>query len=137
MLVEVTETGKSKALPTFAKVMGVAVVENFGQVKGTDPAGKPLSKDYVKCYLEPRWYHRLCANCTTSYYRLPNSRCLLDWRVLANGRLDRALYTAGRLDQSLPFEELPSTLLPERHRKRGPLGRVRGPYPPRTGEAPP
>lgn len=54
----------------------------------------------------PRWYHGLCANCTTSFYRLPNSRCRLDWRVLANGRLDRALYEDGRLDRKLPFEEL-------------------------------
>jgi hypothetical protein len=54
----------------------------------------------------PRWYHGLTANCTTSFYRLPNSRCRLDWRVLANGRLDRALYADGRLDRTLPFEEL-------------------------------
>ena len=57
-------------------------------------------------YETPRWYHGLTANCTTSFYRLPNSRCRLDWRVLANGRLDRALYADGRLDRTLPFEEL-------------------------------
>ncbi|MBA4189431.1 MAG: hypothetical protein C0467_15685 [Planctomycetaceae bacterium] len=54
----------------------------------------------------PRWYHGLCANCTTSFYRLPHSRRLRDWRVLANGRFDRALYDNGQLDQSLPFDEL-------------------------------
>lgn len=54
----------------------------------------------------PRWYHGLTANCTTSFYRLPNSRCRWDWRVLANSRLDQALYAAGRLDRSLPFDEL-------------------------------
>jgi hypothetical protein len=54
----------------------------------------------------PQWYHGLWANCTTSFYRLPNSRCRFDWRVLANGRLDRALYEAGRLDRTLPFAEL-------------------------------
>ncbi len=54
----------------------------------------------------PRWYHGVTANCTTTFYRLPNSRCRLDWRVLANGRLDRALYADGRLDRALPFEEL-------------------------------
>jgi hypothetical protein len=54
----------------------------------------------------PRWYHGLGANCTTSFYRLPNSRCRLDWRVLANGRLDQALYKDGRLDRTLPFAEL-------------------------------
>jgi hypothetical protein len=54
----------------------------------------------------PRWYHGLTANCTTSFYRLPNSRWRIDWRVIANGRLDRALYADGRLDRTLPFEEL-------------------------------
>jgi hypothetical protein len=54
----------------------------------------------------PRWYHGLWANCTTSYYRLPNSRRRFDWRVFANGRLDEALYADGRLDRSLPFPEL-------------------------------
>ena len=54
----------------------------------------------------PRWYHVLAANCTTSFYRLPNSRWRLDWRVLANGQLDRALYAAGRLDRSVSFAEL-------------------------------
>ena len=66
--------------------------------------------DYVDAinslYETPRWYHGLCANCTTSFYRLPNSRCRCDWRVLANGRLDQALYEAGRLDRTLPFPEL-------------------------------
>ncbi|OAI41354.1 hypothetical protein AYO40_03290 [Planctomycetaceae bacterium SCGC AG-212-D15] len=66
--------------------------------------------DYVEAinhlYDRPRWYHGLCANCTTTFYRLPSSRLRLDWRVLANGRLDRALYESGRLDRTLPFPEL-------------------------------
>ena len=57
-------------------------------------------------YETPRWYNGLCANCTTSFYRLPGQRFRYDWRVLANGRLDEALYEDGRLDQSLPFVEL-------------------------------
>jgi hypothetical protein len=48
----------------------------------------------------------LCANCTTTFYRLPNVRYLFDWRVVANARLDRALYRAGVLDRSVPFDEL-------------------------------
>jgi hypothetical protein len=63
--------------------------------------------DYVEVinglYDQPRWYHAMCANCTTSFYQMPNSRWRWDLRVLANGRLDRALYEAGRLDRSLPF----------------------------------
>jgi hypothetical protein len=66
--------------------------------------------DYIDAinslYETPRWYHGLCANCTTTFYRLRHSRCRFDWRVLANGRLDQALYEAGRLDRSLPFPEL-------------------------------
>jgi hypothetical protein len=71
---------------------------------------KAIFLDYVaalnRLYDTPRWYHGLCANCTTSFYRLPSTHCRFDWRVLANGRLDRALYEAGRLDRSLPFPEL-------------------------------
>ena len=66
--------------------------------------------DYIAAindlYETPRWYHGLCANCTTSFYRLPNSRCRFDWRVLANGRMDAALYEDGRLDRTLPFTDL-------------------------------
>lgn len=66
--------------------------------------------DYIEAIASlrdtPRWYHSLCANCTTSFYRLRHSRIRCDWRVVANGRLDKALYNAGRLDQSLPFQEL-------------------------------
>ncbi|WP_439622628.1 lipoprotein N-acyltransferase Lnb domain-containing protein [Gemmata sp.] len=66
--------------------------------------------DYVAAvnalYDRPRWYHGLCMNCTTTFYRLPGTRLRLDWRVIANGLLDRALYDGGRLDTSLPFDEL-------------------------------
>jgi hypothetical protein len=66
--------------------------------------------DYIEAinslYQTPRWYNGLCANCTTTFYRLPNSRCRFDWRVLANGRLDKALYEDGRLDRTLTFQEL-------------------------------
>ncbi len=66
--------------------------------------------DYVSTinslYEAPRWYHGLCANCTTSFYRLPSRRVRCDWRVIANARLDQALYGDGRLDQTLPFPEL-------------------------------
>jgi len=66
--------------------------------------------DYIAAlndlYENPRWYNGLWANCTTTFYRFPNSRWFLDWRVLANGLFDRALYEDGRLDRSLPFDEL-------------------------------
>lgn len=66
--------------------------------------------DYVAAinslYEKPRWYHVIFTNCTTAFYRLPSTRYRFDWRVIANGRLDRALYKDGRLDRSLPFAEL-------------------------------
>jgi Domain of unknown function (DUF4105) len=66
--------------------------------------------DYVnmlnQLYESPRWYHVLFTNCTTSFYKLPSTRFRWDWRVIANARLDRALYRDGRLDRTLPFEEL-------------------------------
>lgn len=66
--------------------------------------------DYVSAINDlrarPRWYHGVCANCTTTFYRLPNSRPLRDVRLLLNGRLDEALYETGRIDRSLPFADL-------------------------------
>jgi hypothetical protein len=57
-------------------------------------------------YESPRWYHVVFTNCTTSFYKLPSRQIRWDWRVIANGRLDRALYQDGRLDRTLPFKEL-------------------------------
>jgi len=59
-----------------------------------------------RLYDTPRWYHVVHANCTTSFYHLPSRRRRYDWRVIANGRLDEALYEAGRLDGTLPFSEV-------------------------------
>ena len=57
-------------------------------------------------YENPSWYHVLFTNCTTSFYKLPSRRVPWDWRVIANARLDRALYKDGRLDRTLPLKEL-------------------------------
>jgi hypothetical protein len=69
-----------------------------------------LFLDYVatinQLYESPRWYHVLFTNCTTSFYKLPSTKVRWDWRVIANARLDRSLYRDGRLDRTLPFEEL-------------------------------
>jgi hypothetical protein len=66
--------------------------------------------DYVAAvnhlHRTPEWYHGLCANCTTTFYRLPNARPVCDWRVLLNGRFDRLLYERGALDTSVPFDVL-------------------------------
>jgi hypothetical protein len=57
----------------------------------------------------PAWYNAFTENCTTAIWR--NVRALspenpFDWRLLANGHLDRMLYERGRVDTSLPFAEL-------------------------------
>lgn len=76
----------------------------------TPEQSRTMFLDYLAAvnhlHTTPEWYHGLCANCTTTFYRLPNSRPHWDWRVLLNGRFDKALYDRGRLDRSVPFEVL-------------------------------
>jgi hypothetical protein len=55
---------------------------------------------------QPRWYHGLTANCTTSIYLQGRARMQWDWRILFNGSLDRYLYEQKFLDQDLPFGPL-------------------------------
>jgi hypothetical protein len=57
----------------------------------------------------PAWYNAFTENCTTAIWR--NVRALApdrpwDWRLLANGYVDRMLYERGMVDTSLPFTEL-------------------------------
>jgi hypothetical protein len=57
----------------------------------------------------PRWYNALTHNCTTAiHYHLKNLGLSqkLDWRILANGRLDELMYERERIDTSLPLGEL-------------------------------
>ncbi|QEG37539.1 lipoprotein N-acyltransferase Lnb domain-containing protein [Bythopirellula goksoeyrii] len=54
----------------------------------------------------PRWYHGLTTNCTTSIYAQGRGRMEWDWRMLFNGSLDRFMYDRQLLDQELPFESL-------------------------------
>jgi hypothetical protein len=76
----------------------------------TDDELRAAFLDYVNAinalHETPQWYHGLCTNCTTAFYRLPSSQRRWDWRVLVNARLDRALYAAGRLDRTSPFPKL-------------------------------
>jgi hypothetical protein len=58
---------------------------------------------------EPAWYNAATQSCTTTIFRnlrviAPRSR--FDWRLLANGRLPELAYEQGRVDTSLPLEEL-------------------------------
>lgn len=57
----------------------------------------------------PRWYNALTHNCTTGIrYHLKHLGVgqRLDWRILANGRLDELLYARGSIDTRLPLAEL-------------------------------
>jgi hypothetical protein len=55
---------------------------------------------------EPRWYHGLTTNCTTSVYTQGRGHIRWDWRMLINGALDKLLYDRQLLDQSMPFARL-------------------------------
>jgi len=66
-------------------------------------------KDVNSLAEKPRWYNALTYNCTTAIrYHAKNvaEGRPLDWRVLANGRLDELGYEQGRIDTSVPFPEL-------------------------------
>jgi hypothetical protein len=57
----------------------------------------------------PEWYNAITHNCTTRIQRhvrevAPDSPW--DWRILANGYLDRFMHDEGVIDTTLPFEEL-------------------------------
>jgi Domain of unknown function (DUF4105) len=59
--------------------------------------------------MHSQWYNALTSNCTTMIrYHAQNvgARNPLDWRILANGRVDELLYERGQIDTSLPFAEL-------------------------------
>lgn len=67
---------------------------------------------------QPRWYHAITTNCTTSIWTQLDAtdRLPWDWRLLLNGRLDELLYEQGLLvTQGLPFAELKARakLMPE------------------------
>lgn len=57
----------------------------------------------------PAWYNALTTNCTTTIRLHAVDSGLenpMDWRILANGSVDELLYERGRLNRSMPFEEL-------------------------------
>ncbi|MFM1831083.1 MAG: hypothetical protein RLZZ558_1423 [Planctomycetota bacterium] len=70
--------------------------------------------DYLKAATElrerPEWYNALTENCTTTLLgqALPviNPDASLDWRMVANGHLHELLYERGRIDTSMPLEQL-------------------------------
>ena len=57
----------------------------------------------------PEWYHLLSNNCTLNIIRYANAvgrKGRFDIRHLLNGLIDSYLYHSGRVDTTLPFDEL-------------------------------
>jgi hypothetical protein len=57
----------------------------------------------------PEWYHLLSNSCTINIIRYANAagrQGRLDFRHVLNGFIDSYLYYSGRMDTSLPFDEL-------------------------------
>ena len=85
-------------------------------------------------YETPRWYHGLCANCTTSFYRLPSRRAPRlagdrQWPVGPGPLRGRPT------GPDSPLRRTPAARASQRHRQRGAGSQVRGPHPARTGSA--
>ena len=58
---------------------------------------------------QPRWYNAFTQNCTTTirmHLKNVGLARALDWRLLANGRLDELMYQRGTIDTNLPLPEL-------------------------------
>ena len=74
---------------------------------------RALLLDYVEGFNalaeQPAWYNAFSQNCTTTirlHLKHLGRGDFLDWRLLANGRIDELGYERGSLDRSLPFPEL-------------------------------
>jgi hypothetical protein len=72
-----------------------------------------LFLDYIRSINElkdhPAWYNTLTTNCTTTIFvhtRVNPGHPPLSWKILLSGYVPQYAYEEGRLDTSLPFEEL-------------------------------
>jgi hypothetical protein len=77
------------------------------------PVARAVLLDYVESInqlaAEAAWYNALTFNCTTAIRRHIQNVAAndpFDWRILVNGYLPELGYERGRLDDTLPFEEL-------------------------------
>lgn len=83
------------------------------RLRGSPAFARALLLDYLaevnQLDRAPRWYNALTHNCTTQIRHhveqiAPGNP--FDWRILANGYLDRLGYERGQVNTSMPFEEL-------------------------------
>jgi hypothetical protein len=75
------------------------------------------ARDFLLAYVrqidrlshEPTWYNAATSNCTTLIRMnamAAGGAVPWDWRFLANGHLDEVFYERGRIDTSMPFDEM-------------------------------
>jgi hypothetical protein len=83
------------------------------RVRGPVESQRRVFLDYVRTInamrAEPRFYDTLTTNCTTTillHTRVNPGHLPLSWKVLLSGYAAQYAYEQGRLDTSLPFEEL-------------------------------
>ena len=83
------------------------------RLRGSPTFARALLLDYLaevnQLDRAPRWYNALTHNCTTQIRHhvdqiAPGNP--FDWRILANGYLDRLGYERGQINTSMPFEEV-------------------------------
>ena len=83
------------------------------RLRGSPAFARALLLDYLaevnQLDQAPRWYNALTHNCTTQIRHhvdqiAPGNP--FDWRILANGYLDRLGYERGQINTSMPFEEV-------------------------------
>lgn len=75
--------------------------------------GRRVFLDYLRdindLHARPRFYNTLTTNCTTmilAHTAVNPSRLPYSWKVLFSGYAPQYAYEQGRLDRSVPFEEL-------------------------------
>ena len=83
------------------------------RVRGPVENARRLFLEYVRAINalreRPRFYDTLTTNCTTTillHTRVNPGHLPLSWKVLLSGHAAEYVYERGRLDTSLPFEEL-------------------------------
>lgn len=83
------------------------------RLQGTPEVARGFFLEYLKAINalrdEPRFYNTLTTNCTNLIWlhaQVVADRIPFSWRILASGYSPAYLYDRGRLDNSVPFDEL-------------------------------
>jgi hypothetical protein len=83
------------------------------RLRGSPKIGQHFFLEYMKSINElidhPRFYNTLLTNCTNVIWmnaHINPDRVPFSWKILASGYAPEYLYDMGRLDTSMPFEEI-------------------------------